>query len=336
MKSLKSTHFIIGIVIGLAFLAIWLLFVSFDDLLENMANIRPHFIIPAIILYLSSYFFRSLRLKVLLSPKHNIPVDKNYLYAIAGNYLNYIIPLRSGEVAKCVFFKKNHDISYSNSIPPVFIDKIFDTFVICIVLALIPLTGIILTRELSFIILMLVIIFLIGASLLIIAAVSKDHAIRVISKLLYIFPQKIKDKINQFIEKFVDGMAIFKHHKRLLTPCILLTLVATLTDTTFFYLMFVALGIEIPFLYVMLGYTLLFMSYIVPHPPAQIGSNQLLMTVIFGAGLGQCINLMGSVIILSHFVTAVVIFSTGSLSLGLIGVKMMCFDADTTEDTDLR
>jgi uncharacterized membrane protein YbhN (UPF0104 family) len=86
--------------------------------------------------------------------------------------------------------------------------------------------------------------------------------------------------------------------------------------------MFLVFGIDITFINVFFGYTLIFLSYAVPHPPAQLGSNELIMILIFSAGFGYGIAEMSSVMLLSHFVTAIVIFITGSLGFVLSGIPM--------------
>ena len=338
MKSTKM-RLVIGLLIGIVFFLIWIKIIDFTELFGYISQINAFLLIPAITFYLLSYFFRSLRLRKLLyqnsifihkqfngveenflsptsyplSPK--IPIFKNYSYVLAGNFINYLIPIRAGEIAKSVFYKKNHDIPYSDSLPSIFIDKLLDTFGIFIVLLLLPFTSVIFTPTLSILLYLLIFVFLLGIAILAISSFSKGFVVRIIKKIFFFLPKKYETKLNDFLELFVQGLAIFIHHKELLIPCLLLTFIATFSDSLFFFMMFKAFDVSINFTQIIFGYTLIFLSYIIPHPPAQIGSNELLMILIFSIGFGYEENLISAIMSLSHFLTAIVIFITGSLSL---------------------
>ncbi|MCL2063976.1 MAG: flippase-like domain-containing protein [Candidatus Cloacimonetes bacterium] len=334
---------IFGLLVGIVFVLIWLNIIDMREIIGYISEINIYFLIPATIFYLLSYFFRSLRLRKLLLCRDNlsnqnndvksedknlcqklsIPIFKNYTYVLAGNFINYLIPIRAGEIAKSVFYKKNHNIRYSDSLPSIFIDKLLDTFVIFLVLLLIPFTKIVFTPTLNILIILLIIVFLIGISILTLAALSQQIIIKTLKKIFFFLPLKYKTKIHNFFELFVKGLAIFKHHKTLFIPCVVLTFVATFSDSFFFYMMFIAFNVSVSFTQILFGYTLIFLSYILPHPPAQIGSNELLMVLIFSVGFGFSENLISAIMSLSHLLTAVVIFITGSLSLVYAGNKLM-------------
>ena len=320
---------IIGLLIGLVFILLWLNIIDLNELFKHISSINIYYLFPAITFYLLSYFLRSLRLRKLILcgsnicdlPKNNIPIFKNFAYILAGNFINYIIPIRAGEVAKSIFYKKNHAIRYSDSLPSIFVDKLLDTFVIFVVLLLIPFTSIVFTHALSILVGLLILFFLIGAGILIISSFSGSFVVKFLQMLFFFLPKKFRDKINNFIELFVKGLAIFKQNKALFIPCILLTFLATFSDSLFFFMMFAAFDVAISFTQILFGYTLIFLSYVLPHPPAQIGSNELLMILIFTVGFGYGENIISAIMSLSHLLTAVVIFITGSLSLAYAGYK---------------
>jgi uncharacterized membrane protein YbhN (UPF0104 family) len=88
-------------------------------------------------------------------------------------------------------------------------------------------------------------------------------------------------------------------------------------------MMFKAFGIDISYIKVLFGYTLIFLSYIFPHPPAQIGSNELIMILIFTAGFKYSKNLTSAIMILSHFIATIVLFITGTFSLIFSGISVI-------------
>ncbi|MDD4155777.1 MAG: lysylphosphatidylglycerol synthase transmembrane domain-containing protein [Candidatus Cloacimonetes bacterium] len=332
---------VISLIIGTLLIILWLRYIDFAELLFYLKQINILPVIPSIFFYLMSYFIRSQRLRALLSHKTIIPVFRNYTYVLSGNFVNYLIPIRAGEVIKAYFYKKNHNIKWAESLPSIFIDKFFDTFAIFVVLLLIPFIGITLSVYLKLLLVVLVLIFILGFFILFMASLRENNRLvlvdksklsrvylimkRIFHKLLLLLPIKYKDKFYDFIKLFLEGLAIFKNHKRLFPACLVLTLLATLSDSLFFFLMFRAFNVQINFAYILFGYTLIFLSYILPHPPAQIGSNEVIMILIFAIGFGLDENLVSAVMSFSHVITALVIFITGSLSLAYAGIKLIDF-----------
>lgn len=319
-KHLKKI--IISITIGLVFLILWFRIIDDQAFFDYFKTINPSIALLAFIFYFSSYMIRSARWKILLSTTHHVPFKNVFSYVLAGNLINYLIPIRAGEVGKCIFLKKNHQIPVSKTFPSIFIDKLFDTFGIFIILALLPFLTIKINRYLDLLILLLLVIFLLGTLILIAASFAEDKVIKILQKMFFFFPDRVKIKIHDFIELFVQGTGIFKNHLNLLPVSILLTLLAIVTDSLFFWFLFKAFYQNISFLYVAFGYTLIYLSYILPHPPAQIGSNELIMILIFSIGMGLQKNMVSAVMAFSHIITGIIVIAAGLISLSFAGIKL--------------
>ncbi len=87
---------------------------------------------------------------------------------------------------------------------------------------------------------------------------------------------------------FISELNLFEHHPLKLVLALFLTAGGeVLLDGIYFYLLFRAFGILYPFTLVFLfGYTLINLSYAIPQPPAQLGSNEWMMIIIFSIGFG--------------------------------------------------
>ncbi len=87
-------------------------------------------------------------------------------------------------------------------------------------------------------------------------------------------------------------------------------------------MIFRTLGLQdVGFMKILFGYTLMNLTYILPTPPAQIGSNEFMRVIIFSFALGVGKNLTGATVATVHILTTIVIFVTGALSLSAIGMK---------------
>jgi uncharacterized protein (TIRG00374 family) len=333
----KYLKVIISLLIGIILVLIWLRLVDIGNIIEHVTQVNTTLLIPAIFFYLLSYFFRSLRLRQLvltiatsaselINRKEPLTVFKNYTYVLEGNFINYLIPIRAGDVIKGFLYKKNHHIRLGNSLPAIFVDKIFDTFAIFVVVILLPFAHVNMTWEIKFWVGLLLLVFFVGVLVITVTTLSERFMVRVMQKFFSFLPLKYKEKMDVFINLFVAGITLCRKKKRVYPPCIILTFISTLSDGLFFYLMFMAFGVEITFVQVLFGYTIIFLSYILPHPPGQIGFPEILMVLIFTYGMGFDRDLASAVMVLSHLITGLIIFITGTLSIIYTGMKMPNFD----------
>jgi uncharacterized protein (TIRG00374 family) len=134
----RGVKLAIALVIGLVLLAISLWGIDFGEMRGHMARARPIWIVFAGALYLLAYVVRSLRWRLILSPVEKITVGESFSMMMAGYFLNYVIPIRAGEVAKSFFLKRLRGVPIATSLPTVFVDKLLELMSIMVVLLLVP------------------------------------------------------------------------------------------------------------------------------------------------------------------------------------------------------
>ncbi len=323
MNKIRKT-LIIGLSIGLLMLSAWLYFFDFNALKDNLMNLNVGYVLLSLLSYVLAYFVRSLRWNQLLIPTKKVKVKETYLWSLAGNFVNYLIPIRAGELAKAIIAKRNSNIAIASSLPSIFIDKFFDTIGIFIILIMIPFLHIQVVPALNWLITVLLIVFTLGILILIGAIVAEDKLIKLLHKCFYFIPEKYQNKVFDFIELFVKGTAIFKEHSGILIKVIFFTALGIILDGIYFYLMFKAFGfINVSLSFIFFGYTLLNLSYILPQPPAQLGSNEWLMTLIFVTGMGMNLGEASSLMAFAHIATGIIVSLLGILAMSMIGVKVV-------------
>lgn len=152
---------------------------------------------------------------------------------------------------------------------------------------------------------------------------SPENMHKVLMKLSFFIPHKFKFKLEDFYTSFIEGMGILRGRKKDTIIIYLLTLLAVLSEGFFVYMIFRSLGLhDIGFVKILFGYTLMNLTYILPTPPAQIGSNEFMWVVIFSFALGVDKNLTGAAVATVHILTTIVIFSLGALSFSSIGMRL--------------
>ncbi len=319
MKNKKNWLF--GILLGIVFLVAWLRIVDWGEFIYYLKNFKLSTAITFSFFYIFAYFLRSLRWKIILNPIHKMKCTESFMLFMTGLLVNYIIPVRAGELAKSIILKNKYKVRISKSLPSVFIDKITDLFPIILIMILIPIITIKLNTYLTIIICALFLIFIGFIAFLFFAVNHRQKAVKFLHSTLKILPGKYRGKFEEFFENFVDGMAIMKGRFLDNILVYIITLLAVFSEAVYIYAVFRAFGAEISYPKILFGYTLMNLTYILPTPPAQIGSNQFMWVLIFSFALGVNENLTSAAVTFSHLLTSIWIFLTGGISLLALKIR---------------
>jgi len=317
----NKLNWIISILLGVIFLLLWIKMVDWNEFFNYFKKFQLKMVLFFSLFYVLAYFFRSLRWRIILKPIYQMKVHESFQIFITGLIINYIIPIRAGELAKSVILKIKKNVRISQSLPSIFIDKMTDLFPIILIMILIPLISVRLNTILFAIILLIFIIFLIFLGFLYFAANHKDKAVKFLNVFLKIIPSHYREKVEIFFENFINGMAIMQNRFWDNVLISLLTILAVLSESVYIYAVFVSFGAHISYAKILFGYTLMNLTYILPTPPAQIGSNQFMWVLIFSFALGINENLTSAAVIFSHLLTTIWIFLLGGISLLALKLK---------------
>ena len=317
----NNINIVASIVLGATFLVVWLQFIDWQEFLQYFHKFDLVAVLFFSIFYVFAYFLRSLRWKIILNPIYKMKILESFAIFMSGLLVNYLVPIRAGEVAKSIILKNRNNIKISQTLPTIFIDKITDLFPILLIILLLPLISIKLNFALHIVILLLFIIFLFFIWFLYFAIKHQQKALKFLHLFLKIIPFKYRIIFEVFFVNFVDGMAILNGRWRATILICLLTFLAVASEALYIFMVFKAFGAEISYLKILLGYTLMNLTYILPTPPAQIGSNQFMWALIFGFALGVNENLTGAAVTFSHLLTTIWIFGFGAISLFALKIR---------------
>jgi len=93
-------------VAGVVLLAVALRGVDLSRVRALVAGVRPGWVAAALAVYVSAYVLRALRWRLILKPVARVRVPESFFMLMAGYFVNYIVPVRAGEVAKAFFLKR--------------------------------------------------------------------------------------------------------------------------------------------------------------------------------------------------------------------------------------
>ncbi len=318
----NTLNWIVGIALGAIFLIAWIRIVDWQKFIKYFHEFDLKIVLVFSLFYLLAYILRSLRWRIILKPIYKMGFIESFSIFMSGMLINYIIPIRAGEIAKSVILKTRENVKVSDSLPSIFIDKLTDLFPIIFIMILIPLVSIKLNSVLYIIIGLLFLVFLLFLAFLFFAVNHKDKAIKILKYLLKLISKKYRRKFEDFFINFVDGMAIMQGRFTENFLVYLLTLLAVLSEAIYIYAVFRAFGSEVSYMKILFGYTLMNLTYILPTPPAQIGSNQFMWVLIFSFALGVNENLTSAAVTFSHLLTSIWILLTGGISLIVLKINL--------------
>jgi len=316
-----------GLLVGIGLLYLVSRFVDIPTTLQVLRQnlTTPRGIILALLsgmAFLAAFCVRGIRWKLFLNPIGTVKTSKVIQLFLVGIFLNFLLPIRGGEVAKSIMLKRIANIPVSKSLPTVAMDKALDLMPALIIMAIVPFLGIKMDIRLWFILgsvggLLLFLIFFIA-----LAAWKRAIAIALLQKTIAILPKKIGNKIAGFATGFVDALLMGASRPKIFVPAILLTAVAVILDGLFAMLAFWTIGFPIPFGTAIFGYTVYNMFYILPTPPGQVGSNEFAGLLVFSGLLGLPAEKVTAMFVFSHPWTALLMAATGMACLSTLGLTI--------------
>jgi uncharacterized membrane protein YbhN (UPF0104 family) len=202
-------------------------------------------------------------------------------------------------------------------------DKAMDLLPAVILLALLPFTGLQLGGALWLLLLfaLTVIAFVLGALALV--AWRHDQAVALLTRLLSaLLPSRVREKIEPFIVTFIDTLLALVRRPHLLAIAGAYTMIAVLLDALCCLLAFMTVGVPVALPVVLYGYTFFQLAYILPTPPAQVGSNELVGLLVFAGLFGVSPSGVGAMFLFLHLWTGVLMTCSGLVCLSAMGLTL--------------
>ena len=318
---------LIGLIIGIGLLFLVAHFVNLPEtiaiLRQNLTTTRG--ISLALLsggVFLLAFSIRGVRWKLFLNPVGEVSTFKAIQLFLVGIFLNFLLPIRGGEVAKCLMLKRTSNIPVSKSLPTVAMDKALDLMPALIIMAIVPFLGVKMDIKLWFVLALVGGLLICLIAFIALAAWKRNAAIRLLQRMTRVLPQSIGSKIEGFATGFVDALLAGASQPRIFIPAILLTLVAVTFDGLFAMLAFWTIGYPISFGTAIFGYTVYNMFYILPTPPGQVGSNEAVGLLVFGGLLRLPPDKVTAMFVFSHPWSALLMTITALLCLSALGLKL--------------
>ncbi len=304
---------LINTAIGLIFILFWIKMVDINNILTRLARINLLTVLPFILFFAVSNFFRSVRLKLLLG-QFKIPLRNVLLRNYLSQVFSYIIPLRAGEISKGVYLSTQYKVNFSKALIWVLLDRFLDFWLILVItLLLLSFVPTNLPGNLRFTIIALVAPSTIIAFLIIFAPLLMKKYLKVFCKLLVF--NTLKKLSIQFVDFIIDTTSLLKRDFRGMGLFLMLTFGALVSDGLGWWVFFAAVFEKTDFMPIFLGSLLSALTYLIPAAPGYVGSAEASGLAVFSYGLGLDATLTSVATLLNHGLTFFCILSFGIISL---------------------
>jgi uncharacterized protein (TIRG00374 family) len=319
VKSSRAVLLILQSLLGLALLAAWVWAVDLREVGRTLGQARWPLVLLAAAIGLSGSLVRSVRWRLVLRPLALVPVLDLWLISMASSLVNFVIPVRSGEVARGLLLKQRHQVAFAASLPSVAVDRSFDLLAVLIWVVVGALLGVRLEGGLSAVLAVGGMVLLAFALFVILATWARSSLMLVAERLLpgFLGPS-LRERLLGILRGLITGFTTIGRRPKILVPLLGLSMAAALIDASMFYCLFASVGALLPPAIVVTGYSLFVVTFLVPGAPGYVGSFEAFGSLIFGAlGAGQ--ELAASVVVLFHALNALMLGLSGGAAMWALG-----------------
>lgn len=318
----KRLRTIVTVVLGIMMLGIWLYFIDVRSMFETLGRARLEFVAAGASCLLLSYFIRSQRWRLLFRPVGEMKGSEAFNLYMGGVAVNFILPIRAGEVAKSLLLRQTRGTAISKSMATIVVDRSLDLSTAFVVLLAIPFLPFTLGPALLAVLLSVVVLLigLAGGTIAILALRRREA--NWATRLWMRIPELARRPLGGFINSFVDSLSASATTPRLIAGATALTFVAALVQAGANFFVYRGLGYPMPFYTALVGITIFELTFLFPTPPGQVGSLEVMMALIFSTTLGIPLTTVSAAAVVGHTITTLVVLGVGGVCLNALGVSL--------------
>jgi uncharacterized protein (TIRG00374 family) len=207
-----------GITLSLVLVILLLQGTDFHQLAEAFRHADYIYCLPMIVAALAGIVIRAFRWKLIMRPLHRASFNNLFSATMVGFMANFVLPARIGEFIRAYLIGKKEKLSKSAAFATIVVERLFDTFTIILVLAVVlfvlsfPGQGLegVYGKALRWAGVTMCVLFM-GLLLLLVLLKQKTRlTLTWIEVCLRPFPKAWGNKILEILKSFVTGLGAVK------------------------------------------------------------------------------------------------------------------------------
>lgn len=312
----------VGLAVAAVLVLTFLRLVNVSSVYQRLTNLSISYALLCGAAFLGAFVIRALRWRWLLQPSQVSIPRVIAIYQVA-TFINWLLPVRGGELVKCLLLRRSNGIPVSRSLATVSMDKALDLLPAAVLVVLLPVSGLRLSSPLWVLLVTALAAVTFAAGILALAAWRRKRAQLLITRsLATVLPGRARARIEPAVVQFVDTLLALIRRPHVMLIAIIYTAIAVSMDALSCWFAFKAVGLAVPVTIVLYGYTLFNLAFILPTPPGQVGSNELIGLLIFSGLFGVNRSGVAAMFLFAHPGTAILMTASGLACLAGMGLSL--------------
>lgn len=317
-----ALRIVAGLAIGAILVVMFVRLINLGAVFQHLGHLNLAFVLLSGVVFLSAYVVRAFRWRQLLRPCEVTVGRTIQIYQIA-TFLNWLLPVQGGELAKSMLLRRCNGIPVSRSLATVSMDKVMDLLPVLGLLVLLPVAGLRLSGLLWTILLLILGLLGLAVAALGLATWHRDWALSVLTRrLARSLPRRVRHLAEPSLAAFLDTARALMRRPKVLLIATVCTVAACSLDAFSCLLGFKAVGVSLTVPVIFYGYTFMSMASVLPTPPAHLGFTELIGLLVFAGLFGVNRSAVAAMFIFFHPFTGLLLAGAGLLGLGRLGLTL--------------
>jgi len=275
---MKKWQFWLGVLISIVFIWLSLRGLRLTDFWSTVRKANYFWLIPGIAVYFIGMWVRAWRWHFLLRPIKEIPTKNVFPITVIGYMGNNIYPARAGEVLRAILLRNKEGVAVSASLATIIVERIFDGvvmlgFIFVNLSELAKLTGSSgFVGNIQEVTLIGTGVFIGALGVFLLAAMFPQVTAKIGTWVIErIIPQRLRVKIIDIMNKFLDGLAALRSPFNVLMV-FFTSVIIWLLETGKYWFVMHAFNFHVSFFALMLMNGIVNLATTIPSAPGYIGT----------------------------------------------------------------
>jgi uncharacterized protein (TIRG00374 family) len=320
----------LGLSLGLALLGIYFLyFFDYRATVAHVAGADRTYVVLSVASLLIGIYVRCVKWTYIVRTSVPMKWTVGLHIMLATIMMNFLFPVRVGEIVRLYLAKSVAAVPYARSISATLIDRLSSLLALMLALGIYPAAGFAGIDPANYwwafaLIAAVSIVFLLLGGL--IGRTLPSVARRLLSALGLAsgtIERLVASRGFGFVASTLVACHLPRYGWRVTGVVFALSFLVLIGDAAIFFFLVNAFSLPLTLLQAVVAATLFNLAFVLPSPPAQLGTAEMLPVLVFAYGFGLSKEVVASAALLWHLLSAAVILALGGYSTYRLGARLV-------------
>jgi uncharacterized protein (TIRG00374 family) len=311
--------FAVGILVGGLLLWYSLRDQRLDQVWATIRQAYYWWLVPAVIVYFISVWFRAWRWGFLLRASKKVSTNRLFPVVVIGYMGNDVLPFRLGEALRAYVLWRREDINVGTALTTAVLERLFDGITM-VLFVLIGLLFVPLPEDLRPWVAVAGLAFAAVLVLFLVLASRPALLLRVAQFLIErLVPSRFRPALARFVEGIVAGLESLRRGRDVVVLFAVTLWVWVLETGKYWLVSFAFPGLQLPYAAILLMGGVVNLATALPSPPGYVGTFEIGIPVLESIGAPE--SVAGGYVLVLHALLLVPVTALGLILMGREGVR---------------